>query len=185
MNRLLLSVVGLVAAALLSAGCEGENTISLDNKCSFTFSYQDHLTSQLFVAAQNPGCYVFVSTKGDGKKVPRHVYVQSNEEGAQLEDNLITTAPENNLLYMLGANNEIGLIIGCTIFSGLTAFDRTCSNCEVQRAMQWTGNRQQVVCNYCARTYDLETGAVVAGAQGRPLSRYNCAFNGTALRAWN
>ena len=39
MNRLLLSVVGLVAAALLSAGCEGENTISLDNKCSFTFSY--------------------------------------------------------------------------------------------------------------------------------------------------
>ncbi len=186
MNRLSYSLMCLLATALLTVGCKNEDSsISREDRCSFTFSYEDHRTSTLFVAVQNPGCYVFVSTKGDGKNTVRHVYVVSNEEGAEVEDNIIRTAPENNLEYRLGANNEIGLIVGCTNFNGLCGYDRTCPNCTVLRALQWTGNRQKVTCKECKRTYDLETAAVIEGAGGSPLKRYYCAFNGIAVRVWN
>ena len=175
----------LLMLSLLLQGCEGDSSISRVDKCNFIFSYQHHPTSLLFAAVQTPGSYVFVSTKGDGKNVVRHVYVQSNDKDATVEDNTITTALENSYLYMLGANNEIGLIIGCTNFNGSVAYDRTCPNCEMLRAMQWTGNRQQVVCNYCHRIYDLETGGIIEGDKGSTLRRYYCAFNGAILKAWN
>lgn len=184
-HLLTLSLSLLLTLSLFLMSCEGDSSISREDKCSFTFSYENHPTSQLFVAVQNPGCYAFVSTKGDGKNTVRHVYVQSNEKNATLEDNTITTALENSLVYLLGTNNEIGLIVGCTNFNGPVAYDRTCPNCQVLRAMQWTGNRQQVVCNYCQRSYDLETGGVIQGAEGSALKRYYCAFNGNAVRVWN
>ncbi len=184
LRRLAPCLVGPLVLWLL-ASCNADQSISRDSVCRFTFLYQYHPTSQLFVAAQNPGSYVFVTTRGDGKSVVRRVFVQGNAEGAVMETNDITTAVENNLNYLLGANNDIGLIIGCTNLNGLRAYDRTCPNCEVMRALQWTGNREQVVCNDCHRTYVLETGAVIAGAEGKPLQRYNCAFNGTSLNAWN
>ena len=185
MMRRLFPFAVLLSLLVLLSCCQGDASISREDRCSFTFSYQDHPMSQLFVAVQNPGHYVFVSTKGDGKTAVRHVYVQSNEEGATVEDNLITTAPENSLEYLLGANNEIGLIVGCTNFNGRVAYDRTCPNCQVLRAMQWTGNRQQVVCTYCNRSYELETGIIFQGSEGAHLKRYYCDFNGVAVRAWN
>ena len=51
--------------------------------------------------------------------------------------------------------------------------------------MDWTGNRQQVACPKCKRTYDLETGSITNGEPGESLLRYLCAFDGTLLRAWN
>ena len=179
------SSLWLCALLWTLVACEADSTINRENRCRFTFSYQDHATSNLFVAIKSPGSYAFVWVKGDGKSVPRHVYVLSNEEGAKQEDNIIRTAPENQLEYTLGASNEIGLIIGCSNFNGLQAYDRVCPNCQVQRALQWTGNRQQVVCNDCHRTYALETGGIIAGDEGSPLKRYNCAFNEIALNAWN
>ena len=169
----------------LLSSCTPDSSIDRSTRCEFTFSYQDYPTSQLFVAAQNPGCYVFVSTRGDGKQVPRRVTVQSNVEGAVPEENIISNALLNNLAYFLGTNNDIGLIIGMTNFNGLRAYDRCCPSCDVQRALQWTGNRQKVRCNECQRVYDLETAAIVEGAEGSPLRRFNCVFNGVTLRAWN
>ncbi len=178
----LISLLLLLIAGLFISSCEN-GSIDHTTMCRFTFLYGDHPTSLIFVAAQNPGYYVFVSTRGDGKSAVRHVSVSGND--GQEEDNIIRTAVENNFPYVLGTNNEIGLIIGMTNFDGLRAYDRCCPNCNLQRALQWTGDKQHVKCNLCSRVYSLETGVVTDGEQGNILRRYNCSFNGESLNAWN
>ena len=111
--------------------------------------------------------------------------VKFNDPSVPLEDNIIRTDLENNLRYDLGANNDIGLIIGCTNFDGPRAYDGSCPNCPTLRAMNWSGNRQQVTCSQCSRTYSLDTGNIISGEEGSSLMRYNCAFDGTTVRAWN
>ena len=169
----------------LFSSCEAEAPVSRKYICSFVFSYKEHATSLLFAAAQNPGTYVYVTTKGDGKTSVRHVYVNSNDGKTPQEDNVISSDLENYSSYVLGASNSIGLFIGTTNFNGLWAYDRACPNCTNLQAMNWTGNRQQVVCPRCQRTYELETGAILSGDEGSPLMRYYCSFDGSLLRAWN
>lgn len=174
----------MMLAILVLTGCGAQDSISRENRCWFLFSYTDHPTSILFNIVQNPGCYAYVTTRGDGKSSPRHVVVRSNDASTPIEDNLIRTAPENELRYELGASNDIGLIIGMTNFNGQRAYDGCCPNCSYT-AMDWTGNRQHVKCSKCSRTYSLETGNITEGSEGRSLLLYNCTFDGTALRAWN
>ncbi len=169
----------------LLISCEAEAPISRKYVCHFVFSYRDHATSLLFAAAQNPGTYVYVTTKGDGKTSVRHVYVNSNDDKTPQEDNIISTDLENYSSYVLGASNSIGLFIGTTNFNGLWAYDRACPNCSNLQAMNFTGNRQQVICPRCQRTYELETGAIINGDEGSSLMRYYCSFDGSILRAWN
>ena len=169
----------------LLTSCEAEAPVSRNYICRFVFSYQQHPTSLLFAAAQNPGTYVYVTTKGDGKASVRHVYVNSNDGKTPQEDNVISTDLENYTSYSLGASNSIGLFIGTTNFNGLWAYDRACPNCSSLQAMNWTGNRQQVICPRCQRTYELETGAIISGDEGSSLMRYYCSFDGSILRAWN
>ena len=170
---------------LFLTSCEAEAPVSRKYVCRFVFSYKDHATSLLFAAAQNPGTYVYVTTKGDGKNSVRHVYVNSNDGKTPQEDNIISTDLENYTSYVLGASNSIGLFIGTTNFNGLWAYDRACPNCTSLQAMNWTGNRQQVICPRCQRTYELETGVIISGDEGSSLMRYFCSFDGSILRAWN
>ncbi|MBP3850075.1 MAG: hypothetical protein J6E43_04595 [Prevotella sp.] len=169
----------------LLAGCGAQDTISRQYRCFFIFSYTDHPTSILFSTVQNPGCYAIVTTRGDGSSSTRHVYVRPNNGTNSTEDNLIRTAPENNYRYELGANNEIGLIIGLSNFSGLKAYDGICPNCPTLTPLRWTGNFQHVSCSKCSRVYALETGNITQGDEGNSLFLYNCAFDGVLLRAWN
>lgn len=178
------TVVFLFVALMLVA-CEGEAPISRHYPCSFTFNYEHHPTSLLFAAARSAGTYAIVTTSGDGKTSIRHVYVTVNDGKTSREDNVISTDKENYTAFRLGASNDIGLIIGLTNFNGLTAYDRCCPNCATLTATDFTGNRQQVACPKCHRTYDLETGGIRSGDDGEPLMRYYCAFDGTLMRAWN
>ena len=180
MKRLLILLLGVWLIA-----CEAEAPVSRKYVCRFVFSYKDHATSLLFAAAQNPGTYVYVTTKGDGKNSVRHVYVNSNDEKTPQEDNIISTDLENYSSYVLGASNSIGLFIGTTNFNGLWAYDRACPNCSSLQAMNWTGNRQQVLCNNCKRVYDLETAAITSGAEGDPLMRYMVSLDNLRLTVSN
>jgi len=190
-RRLLPIAIAVVNSSLLTlhssllTSCNAEDLVSRRNKCSFTFSYNDHSTSLLFAAARNPGTYVYVTTSGDARTSYRHVYVTSNDGKTPTEDNIITTDKENYLLYSLGASNSIGLFIGLTNFNGLWAYDRACPNCTSLTAMDFTGNRQQVKCPRCQRVYELETGSISNGDPGESLMRYFCEFNGLAIHAWN
>ena len=191
LHSILLFLIAVANFSLLTfpfsllISCEAEAPISRKYVCHFVFSYRDHATSLLFAAAQNPGTYVYVTTKGDGKTSVRHVYVNSNDDKTPQEDNIISTDLENYSSYVLGASNNIGLFIGTTNFDGLWAYDRACPNCSNLQAMNFTGNRQQVICPRCQRTYELETGAIINGDEGSSLMRYYCSFDGSILRAWN
>ncbi len=182
LKRLLLFLCPL----LVVVSCEQENDlISRRYPCRFQFDGELHPTSIILSACKSPGSYVFVTTKVVNNV--RHVYAQSNDNKTPTEDNAITTAKEANYSgYLLGANNEIGLIIGMTNFNGVTAYDRVCPNCAGLMPLTWlSSNRQRVVCNSCKRSYELETGAIVEGAEGDGLLRYGCNFNGTFLSVGN
>ena len=170
---------------LMLIACEADDIVSRRHPCNFVFSYEQHSTSLLFAAARNAGSYVYVTTSGDGKTSARHVYVTSNDGKTPREDNIIATDKENYTTFQLGANNNIGLFIGLTNFNGLWAYDRVCPNCGGSQALDFTGNRQQVACGKCQRTYDLETGGIISGSDGDALMRYFCSFDGSLLRAWN
>ena len=172
-------------SSCLLISCSAEDLVSRRYACNFTFSYNEHPTSLLFAAVKSPGTYVYVTTSGDAKTTYRHVYVTSNDGQTPREDNVISTDKENYLLFRLGASNDIGLFIGCTNFNGLWAYDRSCPNCTNLTAMDFTGNRQQVKCPRCQRTYELETGGITEGDKGESLMRYFCDFNGSVVHAWN
>ena len=147
--------------------------------------YDLHQTSLAFAAVKSVGMYVSITTKGDGRTAVRHVYVTSNEKGAPTEDIIIRSDDENYRVFQLGRSNETGLIVGCTNFNGPVAYDRSCPNCESLQPLTFTGNRQQVACSACKRTYMLDTGAIISGASGDPLQLYKCQFDGVWLTVTN
>ena len=174
-----------LSVVLLFGACNAQAPISRENACWFLFDQTYHPTSFLFVAVQSPGSFAYVTTYGDGKQAARHVVVAPNN-GSGTEDNIIRNAVEINLRYDLGVSNDIGLIIGCTNFDGLRAYDGSCPNCETPRPMSWgKKSAQQVTCGRCNRTYSLDTGNILEGEDGKTLLRYNCAYDGMTVRAWN
>jgi nitrite reductase/ring-hydroxylating ferredoxin subunit len=166
---------------------KAEDPISHRYPCRFFFYREMHPNSILFAAYASPGSYVYVYTKIETTEGAAHrfVYVQSNDGRTALERNRIETQIEANAPYMLGASNEIGLIVGCTNFNGPAAYDRTCPNCAERQPMAWTENRQRVACSSCKRKYELETGAVVEGAEGDALMRYKVGCDDVKLTVGN
>lgn len=178
----------LLLLLLLLTACTNENDlISRRYPCRFHFYFQIHPTSMLMAAYRSPGTYVFTySTVETEKGVSyRYVYVQSNNPDMPLERNRIETQIESNVPYLLGASNEVGLIVGCTNFNGPVAYDRVCPNCAGTYPLTWNGNKQQVVCGSCKRVYDLETGAVTEGSEGSPLMRYMVSIDDVRLSVMN
>ena len=144
--------------ALLCCACEGDYPYSRRYPCHFMLKYDLHQTSLAFAAVKSVGMYVSITTKGDGRTAVRHVYVTSN---------------------------ETGLIVGCTNFNGPVAYDRSCPNCGELQKLEFTGNRQQVACDGCKRSYMLDTGGIISGASGDPLQLYKCQFDGVWLTVTN
>jgi hypothetical protein len=174
----------LLALCLLLLACKEDDPISRRYPCRFFFYHEPHSTSLIFSAYNAPGMYVYVYTtvETNGR---RHVWAQSNDGKMPTEDNVISTDIELRAPYMLGARNDLGLILGRTNFSGPTAYDRVCPNCEGLTPLHWTGNRQQVECPRCKRTYDLETGVILSGDRGDALLRYGINFDGNRLSVGN
>jgi nitrite reductase/ring-hydroxylating ferredoxin subunit len=183
-NGLKSKLFGLIVA-LLCCACEGDYPYSRRYACHLMLKYELHPTSLAFAAVKSPGMYVSITTKGDGRTTVRHVYITSNETGTTTEDIIIRSDDENYRTFQLGRSNETGLIVGCTNFNGPVAYDRSCPNCESLQPLMFTGNRQQVACSACKRTYMLDTGAIISGDDGQPLLLYSCQFNGTWLIVTN
>lgn len=177
----------LVSLLMLFASCKENDTISHRYPCRFHFYKELHPTSLIFSAYNSPGTYVFVYSKVeiDGTRSSRFVYVESSSNKVPVERNRMETQIENNVPYVLGANNEIGLIIGCTNFSGPVAYDRICPNCTGIYPLVWAGNGQRVSCNSCKRVYELETGAISSGSDGEPLMRYVISLDNVRLNVTN
>jgi hypothetical protein len=177
-------LLGLLLA-LVCCACDGDFPYSRRYACHLMLNYELHSTSLVFAAVKSPGMYVSITTKGDGHTSVRHVYVTGNEKGATTEDIIIRNDDENYRTFQLGRSNETGLIVGCTNFAGPVAYDRSCPNCDSLEPLDFTGNRQQVSCGHCSRTYLLDTGGIVSGNPGEALLLYSCQFNGTWLVVTN
>lgn len=180
----------LLALSLLSVSCTKDNsTISRRYPCRFHFYVQMHPTSMLLSAYKSPGTYVFTYSKVELDREKgvsyRYVNVLTNNPDTPEERNRIETQIENNVPYMMGASNEVGLIVGRTNFSGPVAYDRACPTCTGIYPLTWNGKKPQVVCNSCKRVYDLETGAIVEGAEGEPLMRYLVSMDDVKLTVQN
>lgn len=188
-NGLPLSCFSLVLVSLLMllVSCKENDSISRRYPCRFHFYRELHPTSLIFSAYSSPGTYVFVYSKVEmeGTRSSRFVYVESSSNKVSVERNRMETQIENNVPYVLGANNEVGLIIGCTNFSGPVAYDRSCPNCAGIYPLIWTGNGQRVSCNSCKRVYELETGAISSGSDGDPLMRYVISLDNIRLNVNN
>lgn len=112
----------------------------------------------------------------------------------QTETIILSTAKENYANYTyLGAGNDPkdakknGFIMGLSNFSGPVAWDRQCPNCLEQYGgtnypLEWTGNRQSVICDKCKRIYSLENGTITSGGKSKsdkPLMKYVVDYHGT------
>jgi hypothetical protein len=177
-------VLGTLLMGLSSCKKE-DDSISRRYPCRFQFYAELHPTSLIVTACKSAGTYVYIYTKFDNRGI-RHIYAQINNSRTPVEDILITTDKEKNYTsYLLGANNEIGLIVGLTNFNGLVAYDRTCANCAERQPLVWvTDTWSKVSCSKCKRVYDLETGALLSGS-GDGMLRYGCNFNGQLLTVGN
>ena len=185
----LLSLVALLMT-MLTTSCKEDDVVSHRYPCRFYFYYQMHPTSLVFSAYRSPGNYVYVYQKMENDPergvVFRYICVQSNDGKTPLERNRIETQVESNVPYVLGANNEIGLIIGCTNFNGPVAYDRICPNCTGYFPLTWVAtNRQRVECSNCKRVYELATGAIVEGNGGDALLRYKVSLDEVRLSVGN
>lgn len=173
------------------AACDAENSISTYYPCKFIFRTVYHPGTSIETALNGPGTYTMVSAqKVNGAW---NIYSTLNDGKNQTETIILSTAKENYANYTyLGAGDDKkdakknGFILGCSNFNGPVAWDRQCPNCILQYSgtnypLEWTGNRQSVICNKCQRTYSLENGTITNGGQGKSdkaLMRYQVTYSG-------
>ncbi len=173
---------------LLPLSCNVDSEYSTKYSCYLLFYTQYHSTSHIISAINPlaPGTFVKISLKRISNIT--HVYVSGY--GLSDEDTSLTTDKENypytSGIY-LGANNSI--IVGCSMYGGLYAFDGQCPNCLANSSyrsypLSWVSG-QEVKCAKCGRTYNLNTGVVASGDAGSQLLKYRATYDGTALIVHN
>ncbi len=168
-----------------------DNSISTRYPCQFIFRTIYHPGSTIENALQGAGTYTMVSAK----KVNGawNLYSTPNDGKNHTETIVLSTAKENYANYSyLGAGNDLkdatknGFILGPSNFNGYVAWDRQCLNCILQYGgtnypLEWTGNRQSVICNKCKRVYSLENGTVTSGGktkEDKTLMQYRVTYTG-------
>lgn len=180
------AIMSLFVLLSLSA-CNSEDAIYREYQCYFIFDTQLHpQPCQLTAILGNPGH--FCKIEADVKNGARHLKTTRNYDGA-IEDVLLSTEREKQQRCVLGAGNCI--IIGTSSYDNvLIAYEGQCSNCLNQFGgtrypLSWQNNGQQLNCAKCGRTYDVNNGTVVSDHGGKQLYRYQAAFDGQLIRAWN
>jgi hypothetical protein len=178
--------LSLLVILSLSA-CNAEDSVYREYRCYFIFDTQLHpMPCQLTGIIGNPGHFCKIEASMDNGV--RHINTTRNYDGAT-EDVVLSTDRENQYRCVLGANNCI--IIGTSSYDNvMIAYEGQCSNCLEQYGgtrypLSWEKGGIQLHCNKCNRTYDVNNGTVVSDGGGRQLYRYQAAFDGQLIRAWN
>lgn len=174
----------ILLLSLLFFGCtDGEERYNSTYPCQFTFNTQLHITSPLTRCLTNPGSFVRVDVKKE--KGVFNLYIYSNS-GKEQEKLTLVTDRENYQMGQVGANNSI--IVGCSNFNGLKAYDAQCPNCldeytGINYPLTWTNNGQAVECAKCKRTYQLNSEGITE--DGLRLIEYRIRFDGKMLTVRN
>lgn len=157
----------------------GEERYSMDYPCLFTFNTQLHITSALTRCLDNPGSFVRVDVKKELGVF--NLFIYSNN-GKEQEKITLATDKENYQMGQVGANNSI--IIGCSNFNGLKAYDAQCPNCldaytGINYPLSFSSNGQTVSCSKCERIYQLNTEGITDN--GLRLIEYRPRYDGRML----
>lgn len=168
----------LLPLLLLSCTADDER-YTTEYTCAFSFDTKTHITSMLTRALGNPGMFVAVDVTKE-KGIFKLSMQQNN--GTDSETVYLTTEEENRRIGNVGASNS--LIIGCTNFNGLAAFDRQCPNCLSNHTtrnfpLTWADNGQAVTCATCKRVYQLNYSG--SANEGKRLIEYRVRYDGTLL----
>lgn len=177
----------VLATCVLLTACNEENSVYRDYRCYFVFDTTLHpAPCHLTSAMGNTGHFLIVKTQM--KEGIRHILTTRNYDQAT-ETVKLSTVKENQTSCLLGAGGAI--IIGRSSYTGLLmAYEGQCANCldnfgGTSYPLTWSKNGQQLNCDRCKRSYDVNNGVVASGEAGRQLYIYNAAFEGGILRAWN
>lgn len=184
-----------LAACLLCTvllACDAGNKFSTRYPCSFVFFPSQYPSSALTRALGNPGDFVIVCPE-TRQGVTHLVLTPNHGKWAESDTDLaMRTAIGNERVSYNSMGAARGLVIGCSRFFGLKAFDRQCVNClneygSPRYPLTWsTDNDQQLVCTKCHRVYSLEADdafPVSGGKQGdEPLMQYKIEVTGNNER---
>lgn len=174
----------LMLFLLLFASCDNsEERYSNEYLCQFTFNTQLHIASPLTRCLTNPGSFVRVDVKKEKGVFNLYIYSNNGEEQEKLT---LATDRENYQMGQVGANNSI--IVGCSNFNGLKAYDAQCPNCldtytGTNYPLTWGDNGQTVNCAKCKRSYQLNTEGITN--DGLRLIEYRIRFDGKMLTVRN
>ena len=179
-------ILSLIIILSLSA-CNAEDSVYRGADCFFVFDTQLHpQPCHLTGILGNPGHFCKIETNLD--QGVRHLKTTRNYDGAT-ENIRLSTDRENQYRCVLGAGNCI--IIGTSSYDNmLIAYEGQCPNCLNQYGgtrypLTWQKGGNQLSCAKCGRYYDVNNGTVASGDGGKQLYRYQAAFDGQFIRAWN
>ncbi len=172
--KILKHALALLPVTLLTA-CGADSQYSTAYPCNFYFDTGKHPTSILTRSLSNPGMWSFVSVRQS--QGINHVMVTPNSGKA--EDIAMTTELENHRVNYNNMGADNGIIVGCSNFSGIKAYDRQCPKCldkAKNSALSWDDNTQMVKCPSCRSVYMLETGSCTT--ESIRLLEYKVAYSG-------
>lgn len=158
-----------IAICLLTA-CGEDTKYNTYYPCNFVFFTNLYPTSALSRAVASPGEFVIV--KPAVRQGVTHLLLTPNHgKWASTDlDLAMQTAIGNERLNYAAMGAARGLIIGCSNFFGLKAYDLQCPNCLAQyntpkQELSWTNDGNQLECKLCHRIYqcDNDDGIIVGG----------------------
>ena len=165
-------------------GCSSsEERYSSNYVCAFSFNTALHATSELTRTLTNPGMFVIVDVKRE--KGIHRLSIRPNNTNP-VETTYLTTEEENRAIGNVGADGL--LIIGCTTFNGLAAYDGQCPYCLAnstsrQFPLSFEAHGQAVSCSTCHRRYELNYSGT--SSDGTRLIEYRVWIEGAFLRVTN
>lgn len=174
------NIIKAIIVSMAFVACDsGEERYSREYLCQFTFNTQLHIASPLTRCLTNPGSFVRVDVKKELGVFNLYIYSNNGKEQEKLT---LSTDKENYQMGQVGANNSI--IVGCSNFNGLRAYDSQCPNCldaytGISYPLTWTDNGQTVCCAKCNRKYQLNSDGITDN--GLRLIEYRVRFDGQML----
>ena len=157
---------------LLCVACDSDNMYS-SHDCYFVFQASLYPTCALTRSLSGYGNFCIVKAVMEhGVTHLKFTPNQGTYATADL-DLTMSTAISSRPIYYTRMGYKQGLIIGCSSFGQLRAYDLQCPNCDFDYELKWKG-LYELGCDKCQRTYNINgsEGYVQSGDKGHNLAMY-------------
>lgn len=184
-SRFIKTLLLLPVALLMVACSKSEERFSTTYPCHLVFDTSLYRADcKLTQCLSNPGMFVMVK-KSVGANGAYALELAAND-GEPVQKVYATTEKQKAGIGTLGASDCI--IVGCTNFNGLVAFDRQCPKCVEEKGaasypLEFQDRGQTLKCSSCGASYGLQYDG--GGDNGYTLYRYKVRWDGMVLSISN